>query len=120
LLKNSAVEKYEQELELKEQTKVLNNPESDGVMYKSPLLKKRNKDDMDGNEETYIPENSTLVEKIDYDSLECLLLTKKLTNYKDLLDVVNNDWAKSLGFNLKMKRSPKENSDGSKTLRIYC
>ena len=123
LLKSSAIDRYEEELDVKDLRNLVisgNNPEGDGLRYKSPLAKKRGKDDMDENEEAYIPENSTLVEKIDYDSLECILLSKKLTNYKDLLDIVNNEWAKALGFNLKMKRSPKENGDGSKTLRIYC
>ena len=116
------MDKYEEEMEIKDMRKMMNdnNPEGDGLKYKLPLSKKRGKDNLDDMEEDYVPENSTLVEKIDYDSLECILLNKKLTNYKDLLDVVNNEWAKSLGFNLKMKRSPKENSDGSKTLRIYC
>ena len=121
LMKSSVLDKYEAELELKEMQNRLSadNPESDGVKYKGPLVKKRTRDELEPIEEAYIPENSTLVEKIDYDSLEWLLLSKKLTSYKDLLDVVNNEWAKGLGFSLKMKRSPKDNADGSKTLRIY-
>ena len=29
-------------------------------------------------------------------------------------------WAVSLGFLVKLKRPPKLNQDGSKTLRVYC
>ena len=31
-----------------------------------------------------------------------------------------NIWAISLGFLVKLKRPPKVNQDGSKTLRVYC
>ncbi len=31
-----------------------------------------------------------------------------------------NIWAVSLGFLVKLKRPPKVNQDGSKTLRVYC
>lgn len=36
------------------------------------------------------------------------------------MKVVNSDWAKPLGFSLKLKRPPKENKDNTKTLRLYC
>ena len=44
---------------------------------------------------------------------------KKMPEYHELVAHVNV-WAISLGFLVKMKRPPKTNQDGSKTLRVYC
>ncbi|CAI2381914.1 unnamed protein product [Moneuplotes crassus] len=110
LLKKAAIDKYDEEMQLREfrmSLKDANNPEGSNKKLKS-------------NGQIEVPDDSKLIEKIDYDALEFLVLSKKFVNYRDLLENVNNEWAKPLGFVLKMKRSPKENLDGSKTLRIYC
>ena len=44
---------------------------------------------------------------------------KHMSDYHDLIAHVNI-WAVSLGFLVKLKRPPKVNQDGSKTLRVYC
>lgn len=101
----------------------------DKIKYKS-LLKKRMKreDDQaemkieedledDNFKELWVEENT--VRKIDYDSLDLILYKKQMTDYHALIDYVNL-WAISLGFLLKLKRSPKINADGSQTLRLYC
>ena len=44
---------------------------------------------------------------------------KHMSDYHDLIAHVNV-WAVSLGFLVKLKRPPKVNQDGSKTLRVYC
>ena len=33
---------------------------------------------------------------------------------------MNIEWAQPLGFTLKMKRSPKQNLKGHKTVKLYC
>ena len=33
---------------------------------------------------------------------------------------VNLEWAQPLGFTMKMKRSPKENLKGHRTVKLYC
>lgn len=48
-----------------------------------------------------------------------MLYKKQVTDYHQLIDLVNV-WAISLGFLVKLKRSPKINADGSQTLRLYC
>lgn len=60
-----------------------------------------------------------IVKKIDYDNLELSLFRRRVSDYHDLLEHVNI-WAVSLGFLVKLKRPPKFNADGSKTLRVYC
>jgi len=37
-----------------------------------------------------------------------------------LVKNVNVEWAQPLGFSLKMRRSPKENRLGEKSLKLYC
>ena len=56
---------------------------------------------------------------MDYDSLELMLYQNRISDYHDLVDKVNL-WAVNLGFLMKLKRPPKMNTDGSKTLRLYC
>jgi hypothetical protein len=65
-----------------------------------------------GNEEKEI-------KKIDYDSLELMLYQTRISDYHDLVDKINI-WAVDLGFIVKLKRPPKMNADGSKTMRVYC
>jgi hypothetical protein len=65
-----------------------------------------------GNEEKEI-------KKIDYDSLELMLYQTRISDYHDLVDKINI-WAVDLGFLVKLKRPPKMNADGSKTMRVYC
>jgi len=60
-----------------------------------------------------------IIRKIDYDNLELSLFRKYVSDYHDLLEHVNI-WAVNLGFLVKLKRPPKFNQDGSKTLRVYC
>lgn len=60
-----------------------------------------------------------IVKKIDYDNLELSLFRRRVADYHDLLEHVNI-WAVNLGFLVKLKRPPKFNADGSKTLRVYC
>ena len=60
-----------------------------------------------------------VIKKIDYDNLERSLYMKHMSDYHDLIAHVNI-WAVSLGFLVKLKRPPKVNQDGSKTLRVYC
>ena len=60
-----------------------------------------------------------VVRKIDYDNLERSLFLNQIADYHDLIAHVNV-WAVSLGFLVKLKRPPKVNQDGSKTLRVYC
>jgi hypothetical protein len=60
-----------------------------------------------------------LIKKIDYDSLELLLYQNRISDYHDLVDKINL-WAVNLGFLIKLKRPPKMNTDGSKTMRVYC
>ncbi len=67
---------------------------------------------MTGNEEKEI-------KKIDYDSLELMLYQTRISDYHDLVDKINI-WAVDLGFLVKLKRPPKMNADGSKTMRVYC
>ena len=67
---------------------------------------------MTGNEEKEI-------KKIDYDSLELMLYQTRISDYHDLVDKINI-WAVDLGFIVKLKRPPKMNADGSKTMRVYC
>ena len=77
-------------------------------------------------EESYYEENfgkfsydCHQVKKIDYDSLELLLYQNRISDYHDLVDKINL-WAVNLGFLIKLKRPPKMNTDGSKTMRVYC
>jgi len=60
-----------------------------------------------------------LIKKIDYDSLELMLYQNRISDYHDLVDKINL-WAVNLGFLVKLKRPPKMNTDGSKTMRVYC
>ena len=60
-----------------------------------------------------------VIKRIDYDNLERSLYMKHMSDYHDLIAHVNI-WAVSLGFLVKLKRPPKVNQDGSKTLRVYC
>ena len=48
------------------------------------------------------------------------MLAKRLGDYHDLVEVLNKQWATQLGFQIKQRRPPKPNKDGSKTLRLYC
>jgi hypothetical protein len=103
------------------------------IKYKSLLKKKPKHEDPADNKvrvEAYdISKENTLngnwmdtdhiVKKIDYDNLELSLFRRRIQDYHDLLEHVNI-WAVSLGFLVKLKRPPKFNADGSKTLRVYC
>jgi hypothetical protein len=60
-----------------------------------------------------------IIKKIDYDNLERSLFINQMSDYHDLIAHVNV-WAVNLGFLVKLKRPPKVNQDGSKTLRVYC
>lgn len=60
-----------------------------------------------------------VIKKIDYDSLELLLYQNRISDYHDLVDKINL-WAVNLGFLVKLRRPPKMNADGSKTMRVYC
>ena len=64
-------------------------------------------------------QNENVVKKIDYDSLELLLYQNRISDYHDLVDKINL-WAVNLGFLVKLRRPPKMNADGSKTMRVYC
>lgn len=64
-------------------------------------------------------ESDHVVKKIDYDNLEQSLYVRQVNDYHDLMNHVNI-WAVNLGFLVKLKRPPKVNQDGSKTLRVYC
>jgi hypothetical protein len=55
-----------------------------------------------------------------YKHLESLVLAKRLGDYHDLVEVLNKQWATQLGFQIKQRRPPKPNKDGSQTLRLYC
>jgi hypothetical protein len=43
-----------------------------------------------------------------------------ISDHRALVKFVNTDWSQPLGFSLKMRRPPKENRDGSRSLRLYC
>lgn len=60
------------------------------------------------------------VKELDFRHLECLILSLNITDHLVLVNTVNRDWAKPLGFSMKLKRSPKINKDDTKTLRMYC
>ncbi|CDW80528.1 protein far1-related sequence 5-like [Stylonychia lemnae] len=60
------------------------------------------------------------LKEMDYKHLECIILTHQIDQQFDLVQVVNKEWANSLGFSLKVKRPAKINKDSSKTLRLYC
>jgi len=77
-------------------------------------------------QETYTESNygefqydENVVKKMDYDSLELLLYQNRISDYHDLIDKINL-WAVNLGFLVKLRRPPKMNADGSKTMRVYC
>jgi len=57
---------------------------------------------------------------MDFEHLETTILVMGIENHHNLVKHVNRDWAQPLGFSLKMKRAPKENKAGHKTLRLYC
>ncbi|CDW86622.1 far1-related protein [Stylonychia lemnae] len=114
---------------------LINNLESqdlkhERIQYKT-LLKKRVRRDEENEEQIKIEENldecnggklwsdCNVVRKIDYDNLEVLLYKNQINDYHQLIDLINI-WAVSLGFLVKLKRSPKLNADGSQTLRLYC
>lgn len=114
------------------------------IKYKS-LMKKRSRRELDNEEAVYVQdsngskqrvmqvdmaaenevangkwsETDHVVRKIDYDNLEQSLYVKQVNDYHDLMSHVNV-WAVNLGFLVKLKRPPKVNQDGSKTLRVYC
>ena len=48
-----------------------------------------------------------------------MLYQTRISDYHDLVDKINI-WAVDLGFIVKLKRPPKMNADGSKTMRVYC
>ena len=50
-----------------------------------------------------------VLKKMDYEHLRAQILSNAITDYHDLLDFVNSDWAGPLGFSMKMKRPPKPN-----------
>ncbi|TNV85436.1 hypothetical protein FGO68_gene15044 [Halteria grandinella] len=60
------------------------------------------------------------LKEMDFKHLECMILTSQVRDSQDLVQTVNGEWALQLGFTMKIKRSPKCNRDGSKTLRLYC
>lgn len=60
-----------------------------------------------------------MIKKIDYDSLELMLYQNRISDYHDLVDKINL-WSVNLGFLMKLRRPPKMNADGSKTMRVYC
>ena len=113
------------------------------IKYKS-LLKKRSRREFENEEAIVINNNGSkqklvqtditeenelssgkwsetdhVVKKIDYDNLEQSLYVRQVNDYHDLMQHVNI-WAVNLGFLVKLKRPPKVNQDGSKTLRVYC
>jgi hypothetical protein len=47
-------------------------------------------------------------------------LTKQYDEYHKLTELINKKWALHLGFQMKMLRPPKNNKDGTKTIRLYC
>jgi hypothetical protein len=57
---------------------------------------------------------------MDLKHLECVVLASSIKDHRRLVHHVNSEWSQPLGFSLKMRRPPKENRDGSKTLRLYC
>lgn len=48
-----------------------------------------------------------------------MLYQNRISDYHDLVDKINL-WAVNLGFLVKLRRPPKMNTDGSKTMRVYC
>jgi len=44
-----------------------------------------------------------LIKEINFQHLECLILSKGLTEYHQLIKAVNAEWAHELGFQLKMR-----------------
>ena len=46
---------------------------------------------------------------MDYEHLRAKILARAISDYHDLLEFVNSEWACPLGFSLKMKRPPKAN-----------
>ena len=48
-----------------------------------------------------------------------MLYQNRISDYHDLVDKINL-WAVNLGFLVKLRRPPKMNADGSKTMRVYC
>jgi hypothetical protein len=61
-----------------------------------------------------------MLKEMDFKHLECLILASGIQSHHNLVKVINNEWAQLLGFSLKMRRPPKENRDGCKTMRLYC
>ena len=57
---------------------------------------------------------------MDFNHLECLVLAQGNEDQHQLVRAVNLEWAQPLGFTLKMKRPPKENLKGHKTVKLYC
>lgn len=57
---------------------------------------------------------------MDLKHLECVVIASSINDHRKLVSQVNEDWSQPLGFSLKMRRPPKDNKDGSKTLRLYC
>ena len=60
------------------------------------------------------------IREVDVKLLESLLLKEQIVDYNKAVLIINNNWAKNLGFTLKMRRPPKWNYVGMATLRIYC
>jgi hypothetical protein len=60
------------------------------------------------------------LKEMDFKHLECIVLSQNISDHLVLVNTVNKEWAKPLGFSMKLKRSPKINKDDSKTLRMYC
>ena len=60
------------------------------------------------------------LKEMDFKHLECIIMSQAISDHKKLVTFVNTDWSQLLGFSLKMRRPPKENRDGSRTIRLYC
>jgi hypothetical protein len=60
------------------------------------------------------------LKEMDFKHLECIVMASGIKDHRALVKFANTDWANPLGFSLKMRRPPKDNRDGSRTLRLYC
>jgi len=58
--------------------------------------------------------------ELDFKHLQGLVLTFTMDSHNLLIQALNENWAQSMGFTLKLKRPPKINKDGSMSVRAYC
>lgn len=57
---------------------------------------------------------------MEFGHLLMYLQSQTIGDHHELIEKINKDWAKDIGFQVKIRRSPKHNKDGSSTLRLYC